>query len=522
MATQGSDGSKVLIFGLDGLSWDAYRSLRGHGYLHSLAYLESRGVSGSIDMVPPLTPPMWTSITSGVNPGKHGIYSFNLIDGNGKVVRLHRATDVMHPRIHDIVSYNGFESFVANLPLSSWPLIPFRGALVSDWLAPKPFAKPEPLNEIYQGVLRSVEEEYDEPQCKLVKHDIALARTLLRLKDTASLEPLLSRAKYAFIMFGFVDTLLHRYPEEAYHPRTPCVRELASMIDELLKEYLLTVFDEESTVIVVSDHGNDKTDYLVSIPRILYDQGLVKVRMVPVKESMIEKKTEAKTPLAAKIINLLMRNPLTGRIVTNIGRRLVRRLDSLRNVALHVERPVVDEENSPVVIPREWSFGIYINEAVAGKDKEAYIEKTINALLRFQEESGHRFLHSVVRGRGHYFHGPYSGRAPHIVVSPNKGYSFASTNIYAAPIDRSPGVGSHHPANLHIIRPPAGRPVLEEAAKNIKEPWDYAIFALLAMNIPLPNDHDSKLCGKTGIDCRVANYNVKYRLARRLAEKRAR
>lgn len=143
----------VLILGLDGLPWDVYRRLRGHGYLKSIANLEQHSIKGSIETIPPLTPPIWTSIATGVNPGKHGIYSFSLTTRTGKIIRLHKATDVMHPRIHDIASYNGLKSLVVNLPLSSWPLIPFRGALISDWLSPRDYAKPQWLNDILQREL---------------------------------------------------------------------------------------------------------------------------------------------------------------------------------------------------------------------------------------------------------------------------------------------------------------------------------------------------------------------------------
>src|SRR5438552_18951820 len=43
----------------------------------NLAKLMDAGVSGKLESVlPPITPPAWTSFMTGKNPGKHGIFHF--------------------------------------------------------------------------------------------------------------------------------------------------------------------------------------------------------------------------------------------------------------------------------------------------------------------------------------------------------------------------------------------------------------------------------------------------------------
>ncbi|ABM81328.1 hypothetical protein [Hyperthermus butylicus] len=121
-----------------------------------------------------------------------------------------------------------------------------------------------------------------------------------------------------------------------------------------------------------------------------------------------------------------MKNSVTGKMITSIGRALVARIGALRRFVLHVERPVVDEDNSPVIVVQESNYGIYINTRVV-HDVERTINRVIHALRKFEEESSHKFIHSIVRGRGGIFYGPYSGRAQHLVVVPRKGYSFASS-----------------------------------------------------------------------------------------------
>ncbi len=505
---------RVLILGLDGLSLSIYRALRGHGYLHPLARLESRGVIGSVPMIPPYTPPMWTSIVSGVNPGKHGIYHFFLTDESGRVIRLHLATDVMHPRLHDIVSYWGGESLVVNLPLSSWPLIPFRGAIISDWVSPREYAKPAWLDEIYKSVLRSVTGEFSKRGnlCSVLAGDMALIETLER----ASRRGLFEGKAYAFVMLRFIDALIHTYPGEVYNPRDECFKQLLGAFDSLVEEVLVPEFADKGLIIVVSDHGVDKAEYRVSITRILYDHGLIRIRFKAYRDS----EGGAKSPLIARIASRLMRSRVAGRIITRIGRRILLHLPRLRSIASQVERPSIDEDNSPVILPREWSMGLYINTRIVS-NPGALAEKIVELLKRFEEETGHHFAYSIELGRK-LFHGPYTRNAPHIIVSPAKGYSLSSINIYADPIEEVKGrIGDHHPENMHIITLPAGNPVIEEAAREVREPWDYATLALLALNLPLPHDTDSQLCRRAGIDCKHANYNTKYTLARRIAQKHA-
>src|SRR5438132_5598746 len=47
------------------------------GGMPNLAKLVNTGVSGRLEsIVPPITPPAWTSFMTGKNPGKHGIFHF--------------------------------------------------------------------------------------------------------------------------------------------------------------------------------------------------------------------------------------------------------------------------------------------------------------------------------------------------------------------------------------------------------------------------------------------------------------
>src|SRR2546428_11166870 len=68
---------KVLIVGLDAATLDLIKPWIGEGKLPNLAQLMKEGASGRLaSILPPITPPAWTSFMTGKNPGKHRIFHF--------------------------------------------------------------------------------------------------------------------------------------------------------------------------------------------------------------------------------------------------------------------------------------------------------------------------------------------------------------------------------------------------------------------------------------------------------------
>src|SRR5256886_11317711 len=68
---------KALIVGLDSATFDLARPWIAEGKLPSLAALMENGAWCRLaSVVPPITPPAWTSFMTGKNPGKHGIFHF--------------------------------------------------------------------------------------------------------------------------------------------------------------------------------------------------------------------------------------------------------------------------------------------------------------------------------------------------------------------------------------------------------------------------------------------------------------
>jgi predicted AlkP superfamily phosphohydrolase/phosphomutase len=68
---------RAVIIGLDAATWTLTPPWIAEGGMPNLAKLMKAGVSGTLQSVlPPITPPAWTSFMTGKNPGKNGIFHF--------------------------------------------------------------------------------------------------------------------------------------------------------------------------------------------------------------------------------------------------------------------------------------------------------------------------------------------------------------------------------------------------------------------------------------------------------------
>src|SRR3990170_4457322 len=78
---------RVFLLGLDGATFTLLRPWAEEGHLPTFARLMREGAWGPLaSTIPPSTPIAWTSMITGVYPGKHGIFGF--------VKRLPRSYDL--------------------------------------------------------------------------------------------------------------------------------------------------------------------------------------------------------------------------------------------------------------------------------------------------------------------------------------------------------------------------------------------------------------------------------------------
>ena len=128
-------GTKALLIGLDGADWNIIDPLVEAGRLPNLARLARSGVRGRLHSITPmLSPVIWTSIATGVQPSRHGIIDFLATTGRDgervPVTSSLRRTKA----IWNMLSENGLSVGVAGW-WASFPAEKVHGFIVSDRVA---------------------------------------------------------------------------------------------------------------------------------------------------------------------------------------------------------------------------------------------------------------------------------------------------------------------------------------------------------------------------------------------------
>jgi hypothetical protein len=85
---------RVVIVGLDGADWQVIRPLAEAGRLPAFERLLREGASGILrSMEPSASPSLWTTVATGVSPGRHGIHGFVVGGGEESDVAAGRRRD---------------------------------------------------------------------------------------------------------------------------------------------------------------------------------------------------------------------------------------------------------------------------------------------------------------------------------------------------------------------------------------------------------------------------------------------
>src|SRR5213593_1079805 len=126
----------LVVIGLDGATLDLVRPWAEAGRLPVLAGLMAGGAWGRLrSTIPAATFPAWTSLVTGVNPGRHGVLDFTERVPGTYRVRFVNASRRRAPALWSRFDAAGRTSAVLTVP-GTYPPEPVRGVMVSGWDSP--------------------------------------------------------------------------------------------------------------------------------------------------------------------------------------------------------------------------------------------------------------------------------------------------------------------------------------------------------------------------------------------------
>ena len=282
---------KVLIIGWDGADWKVASPLMDDGRMPHLKRFVDGGVMGNIStLYPVLSPMLWTSIATGKRAHKHGIYGFIEPDPNTGAVRPITNLGRKCKAIWNILNQQGYKSNVVGW-WPSHPAEPINGVMVSNHFQASNAAadKPWPMQKgtIYPASLMQQLAKFrvhpGEIEGELLlpfvpdaaridqDKDSRLSGLAKIIAETAGVQAvataLMQHEPWDFmgVYFDAIDHFCHGFMK--FHPpREPWVDEqdfemynnvvtMAYQFHDIMLGAMMEMVDDETTVIIVSDHG---------------------------------------------------------------------------------------------------------------------------------------------------------------------------------------------------------------------------------------------------------------------------
>ncbi len=285
---------KVVVIGLDAATWTVIRPCMAEGKMPNLAKLMKAGVSGTLESIlPPITPPAWTSFMTGKNPGKHGIFHFVETEYGGYAMKYANATSRRSPTVWKLLNNAGYSVGTMNIPFT-YPPEPLNGFQISGMDTPSetsPFIHPPELREElvkhlggiqldlrFLGAM-STDERRNQVLAEMEQMDNQWTKAALYLLENHPQDVMM-------FVFMSIDTVQHYFWQHMdkghflhdlkLAPKFgDAVRKVYERLDAAAGQ-IIDRLPPETTLFVVSDHGGGPVvDRTIFLNRYLAQLGLL-------------------------------------------------------------------------------------------------------------------------------------------------------------------------------------------------------------------------------------------------------
>ncbi len=406
---------KTTIIGLDGAGFFLVQDWIKKGYLPNLKKIAEKGVFTSLNSsFIPITPIAWTSITTGKNAGKHGIFDWSVQKGSGYEYDIVSSIHCKADRLWSILNRYGFTTGVFNISIT-YPPDEVDGFFVSGFDTPSiesDFTRPKSLKD---DLLKSVKDyelsaEVGYTKGEEKRYADTLKRHLKSKKE--AIDFLLDRYDCDFNIFVVMELdHLHHKLWRLVEKESDMAIEVYALADEIVGDILLRRPDDN--IFIVSDHGGGSLEGVIYLNRWLMSEGLLKVFDSPMLRI---KYLLSKYDLIAK----------TYRVISKLGLGWIKRFlskDAQEKFATSfISFNDIDWSKTKAFAMGE--FGqIYINEKEKFRDgivdKEEYndlVERIVSGLKQIMDSSGISLVDQIYRN-DEVYSGQFLASAPDIICS---------------------------------------------------------------------------------------------------------
>ncbi len=481
----------AVILGIDGVPLEAFNKLFSEGAMPFTKHLWPKLWVSELRVKLPYTLSSWTSISTGVNPGKHGIFDFMRVNSNGKLILTTREV-LERPTINEIVSTEGMKSITINVPMTYPPFIRNNKMIVvSDWTIPEIKAWPQDEENTVRKYFEHERikkyyslEEYFEAILKGLEERVALIEYYFTNREWNLFYTVISETDWVF----------HKVFGELMEGKvtSKAIAKIFSLVDKLVK----TVYHnmpENTLLTLCSDHGFMVAHETLNANVLLKKMGLLKLsnRQLDVKSRLIMSLARI---LPSRLIHKLK---YTAQVV----------LDALNVKGFNHATNPVDYLNSKAFMTI--SYNLYINPLLSSSERSTLRELVIKELSKYT------YMFEWLGYGKDYFWGPYVNRAPDIVLIPRKGYNVSTRVFYRNIVEKGRwyvhSTRGFIALNINTID--------VDIRSNVSPSnYDIAPTILVYLGIPLDPDMDGEpLISSGGSKLKHKRYLGVFRIAKRIS-----
>lgn len=506
--------SRVLIIGLDAATFDLIEPWAAQGYLPNLAKLMAEGARSRLaSTLQPTTAPAWVSFMTGMNQGRHGLYDFVRRKADSYGLEVTNSSHIAAPLMFETLSRLGRRVITINIPYT-YPPRPINGVMIGGPFAPAVTRElvypPEVLETLKQTAPDYfVIPDYDAQAADPMSAFAARLRREVELREQVSLALIERELWDVFaVVIMATDEVQHTFwqcmeaaDDDPLAKYRHVIRDIYQRCDEAVGRLIEAARHEGRNVdvIVLSDHGAGRFEWMINLNRWLADQGLLKFQAD--RSHPLRRLRTGVMQTTAQIYRRYMPTRLRTAIRNRLGAKRFSYVQAEFQSALVTS--TVDWANT-----QAYSLGaggnIYVNVqgrepagSVSPADYDQVRQRIIDGLAALRDpETGAPMVKKAHR-REEVYHGAQLDNAPDVIIEWTN-YGYWGRGYYGSQqplferqrqfdFSAQPLTGSHRPDGILILHGPHARSGVQTTGARLID-LAPTIFQLLGHTPPAEMD----------------------------------
>ncbi len=472
---------KIIIIGIDGASFNILDKWIKKGSLPTFKKLKQKGSYCKLtSTIPPVTPPAWTSITTGKNPGKHDIFDFQKIDSEHKFSLINSTTN----KAKDFWEYTNKKTILINFP-TYFPPKKINGYMVSGMLTPgisSNFTYPKELKKEILNIIPDYIIEVDENLYKgRIKEFLSDIDKMTKQRHKLIKHML----KKEWDIFFTVITGSDRIQHLAWNNQNLLnyYKKVDSILDDIIKNHV----KDNVTLFIISDHG------FTEVNKIFYVNTFLKQEQILFTKEKTNKKILKKVGLTREtIINLLQK------LHIDLTKLKILLPNKIKNLLPQEDQTLYQSVNWSKTKAFMFGFGqIFINSKkrfknapLSEKQHNKFKKELIKILSNIKDPQTNKKIIKKVYTNEQAYSGDYAKNGPDLIIELENGYAF-SEKITNQHIEKSDFINADHEKQGILMS--YGKQIKENNNMSNKNIVDFAPTMLHILNSTIPNDIDGKV-----------------------------